>query len=425
MEPDDGPEEDGPFFAWLPPDDRLWRHPSEVPQTPQTAAGAGTPSGRHGSGPRWSAGRSALWARPSGAATRTWTIAVIAGVVGALAASGIGMVSGAFEYHTTVIRSVTPTGPAVSLASTGGAAPDWTTVDDEVAPSVVSIDVNSPSGQVSGSGVLLVPGVRYAYLVTDQSLLAGGGTIEVTFLSGEQDRGRVIGQDPLTGLALIAVPNSNRIFPTVGSVDTLQVADPVLAVGARAPSGGSVFPASVSAQDRAVDLSNGTTMDNLIALSSPDIPDTTAGGPLVDQQGRVVGITLGIDPTDSNDQQYSFAVPVDVAEHVASQMLASRSVTHPWLGVTDAVDLASQVASEMGLTGGAKVGAVSPYSPASRLGIKPSDIITSFDGHPVTSSGSLVELLGQSVPGQSIAISYLDQGKPKSATVVVSNQPGS
>ncbi|MGH9115218.1 MAG: S1C family serine protease [Acidimicrobiales bacterium] len=422
MEPDDGPEDDGPFSAWLPPDDRLWRHPSEAPQASPTTAGADAATGRRRSGSRSSTGRTA---RAPGPATRTWTIAVIAGVVGALAASAIGMVSGAFEQQTTVIRSVIPTEPAVSLASTGGGAADWTTIDDQIAPSVVSINVTGPSGQASGSGVLLVPGIRYAYLVTDRSVLAGGGTIEVTFLSGEQDRGRLVGQDPLTGLALIAVRNSNRIYPTVGSVDNLQVADPVLAVGARSPSGGSVFPASVSAQDRAVDLSNGSVMDNLIALSSTDIPDSSAGGPLVDQQGRVVGITLGVDPTDSVDQGYSFAVPVDVAEHVAAEMLASRSVTHPWLGVTDAVDLSSQVAGEMGLTGGAKVGSVSPYSPASRLGITPSDIITSFDGHPVTSSGWLVALLGQSTPGQAVTISYLHQGQPKTATVVVSNQPGS
>ena len=110
VEPEDGAEaeEEGPYLAWLPPDDRLWRHPSER----VTEAGpSGSPDGDRGGSGR---GRSlpglfAGWAHHP--ATRIWAVALVAGIVGAVAASGVGMMTGVFEQQTTVVHSVIPTRP--------------------------------------------------------------------------------------------------------------------------------------------------------------------------------------------------------------------------------------------------------------------------------------------------------------------------
>ncbi len=420
MEPDDGPEEEGPFFAWLPPDDRLWRHPSEAADGEPLWAGDNPDP----SGPRGPALVTTLLPAPPRPVTRIWGVAIIAGLVGALAASGVGMVSGMFAQPTTVVSAVMPTGPVVSLASATNSTVDWTAVDDAIAPSVVSIGVSTASGQASGSGVLFMAGTSKVYVITDSSLVDGGGAVDVTFLSGQQYQADIVGYDQTSGLALIAVPRRHQIFPTLGSVADLQLANPVLAVGARTAAGpGSVFPGSISAEDSEVGLTSGSAMQNLITVSNASIPGSAAGGPLVDQQGQVVGITVSLDATDPSDQDLTFAVPVDVAKQVATQLLDRVAVTHPWLGVYDAQDLTSAVAHQLGLTGGALVGQVWPDSPASRLGLDANDVITSFNGEPVTSSGTLTQLLCQAQPGHRTVIAYLHNGKLVQTSVVVSDQP--
>jgi S1-C subfamily serine protease len=417
VEPDDGPEEEGPFSPWLPPDDRLWRHPSEVPAPgapeprPPDQGGAG-----HVNAPPASRFRSP--------ATRLWTVAVVAGLIGASAASGIGMMTGAFQRETTVVHSVISTGSGSLQTLTSDATPavDWSHIDDSIAQSVVEIDVSTPSGPASGSGFLFTSGDRESYVITDSPLVANANNIRVTFNAGDQYHAQLIGNDPISGVALISVPTWEHSFPLLGTVASLQIANELLAVGARTASG-SVFEGSVTAEDRAVDVQGGATMQGLIAVSGPPLSSGAAGGPLVDANGEVVGVTLNLPPVNAADQNLTFAVPVDVAMHVVQQMLAGLSVTHPWLGVTSSSDITSAVAAQYGLPGGAQIEQVSPGSPASRLGLSPNDIITSFDRQPVISSGSLTQLLSQAQTGQRVMISYLHGGKSMQASVVVSNQP--
>jgi S1-C subfamily serine protease len=105
-------------------------------------------------------------------------------------------------------------------------------------------------------------------------------------------------------------------------------------------------------------------------------------------------------------------------------MLDGLKVDHPWLGVSDAADLSSAVARQLGLSGGAQVGQVIPGSPASRAGMSPNDIITAFNGIPVTSTGALTRVLAQCTPGKQTPISFIHMGLTRTATVLVSDQPG-
>jgi putative serine protease PepD len=355
-----------------------------------------------------------------------WAVAVIAGVVGALVASGVGMVTGIFEQQTTVVRSVTPQGPALTLTSdsAGNAASiDWTDIDDTLAQSVVSVSVNGASGPATGSGLMFLQGSSNAYIVTDSSLFDGGGAITVSYLSGETEKARLVGSDPLSGIALLSVANRQGPFPSLGSVADLRVANPVLAIGARTSLGGSVFAGSVTAEDRQVEIAGGRDMQNMIAATASQVPDSIGGGPLVDGQGRVVGITVSLDPTNATDQGLVFAVPIDLAVRVAQEMLSGAKIDHPWLGISDASDLSTAVARELGVSGGAQVGQVLPGSPAGRVGLSANDIITSFNGFPVTSTGTLTRLLAECAPGRQAPISYIHAGLARTATVTVSNQP--
>jgi putative serine protease PepD len=403
-------DDDGPFFAWLPPEDRLWRHPSE-----------GTPGPR---APRRSPGM-------VGPAGNMWAVAVIAGVIGALAASGLGVATGWWSHTTTVVRSIQsqPETPTVSLADAGNGV-NWTAADDAVSPSVVGITVQGGSGPQAGSGLLLLQsGDGGGYVVTDRSLMASSlsmgylGAIQVTFLSGHQSKGQLVGQDPLTGLAVIHVSDTDRtVPPSTGSVADLHKADPVLALGAEASPEGSVFLGSVSDEDQKVQLADGTDMDNLLTFSPP-MAATAAGGPLIDEYGRVVGMTVGLQPVNAADQQLSFAVPIDEVSRVVDQIVAGHRVTHPWLGVDVAVDVPSTTAHRFGLVGGAEVNTILSGSPASSVGMRSSDIITSFDSQPVTSSGTLISLLEKCNPGQTVPITFIDGTRLVTSKVTLANEP--
>lgn len=413
-------EEDGPLFAWLPPEDRLWRHPSE---------GGGSGFGPAPSGPPRPGRLGRLAGAGGGGWGRTWTVALIAGLVGALSASAIGVTSGWWGHDTTVVRSVIPSTPAVSLADAGGAATNWTAIDDSVAASVVSITVEGAAGPQQGSGLVILGGPDgEAFVVTDASLFdpaSGGGFeggIEVTFLSGAVAKGRLVGQDPLSGLAVVGVANQARAVPAdTGSVADLHDADPVLAVGARDVS--SLSFGEVSGEDRDVDLADGSDMDGLIGVTMPSMSTTAAGGPLVDQNGLVVGVTVNIDPVDSTASQLTFAVPIDEVTRVVSDLIDQKPASHPWLGVADAADVPSMMAHQLGLSGGVQVGGIESGSPAARAGLRTDDIITSFAGQPVVSAGTLTALLEGCQPGRTVAVAYVHDGHPEQASVRLGSEP--
>lgn len=413
-------EEDGPFFAWLPPEDRLWRHPSE--SAPRSGSTHTRPARGHGER-RWAG----VIPRPT--ALSTWAVAVIAGLVGATAATGIGLAAGLWPRQTTVVRSVIPSTPSVSLADVGAAPTNWSAVDDSVAASVVTVSVDGSSGPLVGSGlVILQSGEHNAFVVTDRSLFARDqemgyvGTIDVTFLSGVTARAKLVGEDQLSSLAVLEISNSPGAVPAaLGTVADLRDAQQVLAVGSR--TGPSVATGSISAEDRTVSLSDGTDLDGLLAVSMPPLNTTAAGGPLLDQFGQVVGLTLSLDPVDQSDQQFTFAVPIDEVTRVATQIIDGTPPTHPWLGVADAEDVPSTMAHQLGLDGGVQVGVVTPGSPAARVGLRANDVITSLAGKPLVSTGALLAQVVACAPGQSVPITYVHDGRTVRATIRVGEEP--
>lgn len=416
---DGNPEEEGPFFAWLPPEDRLWRHPSEGAPAPDSSGSALAGGYR-----RWGA------VLPRSLLRSTWAVALIAGLVGATAATGIGLASGLWPRQTTVLRSVVPSTSSVSLADVGAEPTDWAAVDDSVAASVVTVSVNGSAGPQVGSGLVFLqaPGGT-AFVVTDRSLFSRDqemgyiGAINVTFLSGATSRAKLIGDDPLSGLAVLEISDRGQAVPAaaLGTISNLREADQVLVVGSRAAP--SVSPGSISAEDRTVSLSDGTDLDGLLAVSMPPLNPTAAGAPLLNQFGQVVGLTLNLQPVDQADQQFSFAVPIDEVARVATQIIDGTAPTHPWIGVSDAESVPSAVAHQLGIDGGVQAGTVSPGSPASKAGLRANDVITSFAGKPVVSVGALVAQINGCTPGQAVPVTYVHGGRTVHTKVEVANEP--
>lgn len=421
-------EDDGPFFAWLPPEDRLWRHPSEPAAVgSRTGPGRGGEVGsRDGLPDRWSA-------LPRAVIHSTWAIALLAGLIGAGAATGVGVATGLWPHDTTVVRSMTPSTSTVSFADAGAEPIDWTAVDDSVAASVVSISVQGAAGPQVGSGVVFQAPVDHtAYVVTDSSLFSRDqvagylGPIQVSFLSGETDKGRLLGTDALSGLAILRIDGvGSAVAANLGTVADIHEASQVMAMGSRAiPSlATGVSTGSVSGEDRSVDLANGADLDGLVALATPSLSSNAAGGPVLDQFGQVVGVTLNLDPVNSSDQQFTFAVPADVVSRVAAEIIDGIPLTHPWLGVIDADDVPSVMAHQLGLAGGVQAGTVVPRSPASVAGLQSTDVITSLGGRPVTSTGALVAQVSTTAPGTVVPMTYVHDGRTMQAKVKMGEEP--
>jgi putative serine protease PepD len=413
---DEGREDDGPLFAFLPPDDRLWRHPSEIGDVPTEPNPTVPPS---------PARSIATLARP---VARTWSVALAAGLVGALIASGVFVGTGMAGRQTTVVEPVM-TPATVALEATSGASQsgvaNWPSIANALAASVVAVRVSNEGNLQTGSGVLYAAGDNQSYLITAQDLVAGGGSVVVVFTNGEVQDARLVGSDPLTGIALLATAGAHRSFPPFGSVSNVEIAEQVLAVGTRLANSSPVVTGAVSGLDQAVTTgsNDGDTMVGMLALSGATLPQTSDGGALVDPNGEVVGIATDVTSTDPSAQGVAYAVPIDVAEHVATQLLAGQTPTHPWLGIDDATDLTGAAATQLGVTGGAVVGMVDAGSPASAAHLQPDDIVIAFDGHAVTSSGALVTLLSQCQPGERTTLTFLRQAKKLTVTVTVGDQP--
>jgi putative serine protease PepD len=416
VEPDDGVEDEGPFSAWVSPDDRLWRHPSEFRLSSEASAFSleGFVPSRAGS----------VGTLERTSPLRTWTVAVVAGLVGALLASGVTMASGGLGHRTTVLqqdvtRVATPDTLALASRSTL-ANPDWSAVDNRIEASVVAV---SNADGSAGSGVIYASGdrSRRSYILTTDDLI--GGSIRVTFNDGETQVARLVGSDPKSGLALLSVPGTDRLLPTFGTVADLQVAEPLLAVSGS--DQGAAPPASLTVQsvDDAVAASDDETMVGMLAVTGPATTDE--GGALVDATGQVVGITTSMTALDPTQQNTSYAIPIDVARHVAAQLLAGRPATHPYLGVVNTVDLSTLIAHQLGVAGGARVETVASGSPAAAAGLSQEDVITALNGAPVGSAGALVSVVAASQPGTSMSVSYLHQGKPATVTVRITEQPAS
>lgn len=412
-------EDEGPFFAWLPPEDRLWRHPSEGPTSGPVLELAGARSQAH---------RRAEWTRPF---RGTWAVALLAGLIGATAATGIGVASGVWPHDTTVLRASQPSTSSVSLASAGSDSTDWTAVDDSAAQSVVTVSVDGASGPEVGSAMVFTQtSDGYTYMVTDRSLFARGmaegyyGEIQVTYADGESAAAELIGADTLSGLAVLKAlsPADGAAVPArLGSDATLSDADSVLAVGSRAAP--SVSPGVVSAQDRTVSLSDGSDMDGLLEVSMTALSPTAIGGPLLDQFGQVVGVTLNLDAVTPPDQPMTFAAPVDEVDRVVTAVVDGSPITHPWLGVIDAMDVPSGMGRQMGIYGGVLAGTVTASGPAARAGIRPDDIITSLNGKAISSDGSLVAEVNNCTPGQTVPVTYVHSGHTVRTKVTIGSEP--
>ncbi len=417
-----GFDDAGPAYAWLPPpDDRLWRHPSEswaaTFQSQQTDLAQHSLVGRLASN-EWG---------------RFVVTGVVAGLVAALVVSGLATAEGWWGGRTIVSPAGGVASSVVSLAtqgsSTSGAGgADWTSVDDMTVPSVMAITVSGAGGPQQGSGVVLASYSGRSYLATDLSLFAPGeaagyvGAVALTTMAGQTVSARLVGEDKAEGIAIVEFSSLPGLPPALtGSVADIREASTLLAVGARSSS--SLGLGVVSSTDRAVDVADGDPMYDLVEMSTLPLSAAGRGSPLVDSFGQVVAITVSVDATASSDQQATFAVPIDKAARATREIVDGLRISQPWIGATNATGIPSQIASRMGIQGGVRIGEVIAGSPAQKAGIQVGDVVTSFDGAPLDSAGSLLADVCALSPGATVPVTFVHAKQTVHAVITVAAQP--
>jgi S1-C subfamily serine protease len=351
-------------------------------------------------------------------------VSLVAGVLGALLASGIGAASGEFGHGTTVVRpvkNVMGPGPVEATAS----APTWPAIVDSLSPSIVQITANGDNGTTVASGVVWESQGDSSYILTDGDDLQGVSTVNVS-VAGTSGTitGYTVGSDPMTGIAVVRVHGGDRARAPLGSLTDIRPGEPLAVLGAPGAAGNgeaALATGTVSELDCEVQPSTPPTRLGMINVST--MTPSPAGATVVEPTGAVVGVTIDTQPAGNTGDMATYAVPIDVADRVGSQIVSGSSVDHPWLGVVSDADLPSATASSLRLPGGAEVLTVALASPAARLGLEQGDTITQLGNTTITSVASLVLAINAARPGVTVPIEYLHQGKIVDSKVTLTNRP--
>lgn len=405
-------DDDLPPVPMLPPDDRLWRHPSELADAPLptgpalVVAPSLTERYRRLTRPKW--------LKPPTGPTPALPL-LLSGLVGALAAFGIVLLTGGYRHTTTVNSRVGGQNPVTAAsAKLPMVALDTTNAIEHIQSSVLPVAVMGASGVVYGSGLAMRADGRVA---TCRHLVLGASTITVTLATGTV-RATLEGEDPDTDVALLSIDHATLVPAPLGTDAGLRVGQPAITVGAGHGSAAAptVTSGVVSGLSRQAPLDGTNTQLDLIQVDRAVTADAVGGG-LLDATGSVIGLVCG-----NGGTAFGYAVPVDEVRQVSQQILTDGKVSHAWLGL-EGSDLDWASTTPMGGPGGALVKKVQDGAPAAKVGILSGDVVTAIDGLPVSSMGDLTVALRHHLPGDVVHLSVSRDGGTRKITVTLADRP--
>ncbi|MDO5025432.1 MAG: trypsin-like peptidase domain-containing protein [Trueperella sp.] len=350
----------------------------------------------------------------------SWPAAILLTLLAALVGLG-----GSILYQEYTARNVRPAevtvgteGGDTEIVELNGAAPNWEAVAKSVSPAVVAIDATSGNGASAGSGVIIDAA---GHVLTNEHVIAQAKEVYVTLTDGRIFRADVVGADIATDLAVLSLRKApdNLTVAQLGDSSKLVVGQPVTAIGNPLGLSSTMTTGIISALDRPVQTIRESTpfeegarvVTNAIQVDAAINPGNS-GGPVFDANGRVIGIASSIAAVGNSGQAGSiglgFAIPINLAKNVASQLIASGVAEHAYLGVS----IVDGVASYAGQNRvGAEVKAVQPGTPAARAGVQVGDTIVAIEDRPVSSATSLTGYVRQFASGEVVKLTLARSGK--------------
>ncbi|MGH7323127.1 MAG: S1C family serine protease [Candidatus Rokuibacteriota bacterium] len=298
-------------------------------------------------------------------------------------------------------------------------------VVEQVGPAVVSIAAGArtapgrPERLGAGSGVLITPD---GYVLTNSHVVHAAGRLEVTLTDGRTLGATMVGDDPATDLAVIRVIASGLPLAPLGQSAGLRVGQLVIAIGNPFGFQSTVSAGVVSALGRSLRSTTGRLIENIIQTDVALNPGNS-GGPLVDSRGRVVGINTAI---IAIAQGISFAIPVDTAGWVVSELLTRGRVRRAYLGLSGQTrPVERRLARSLGLAQetAVEIVTVEPAAPAAQAGLREGDLIVSLDGAPVRRIDDLHRALAAGAVGVPLILGIVRAGARMESTVTPVEAP--
>jgi S1-C subfamily serine protease len=396
--------------------------------------------------------------------------AVVALAGGGVAAVGVHALDGTSKTVTTTVEAAPASGGTASTSSSPGSdanaafarsgGKSVASIYQQDAPGVVTITstiTSSTSGDFNpfgpgqsqqetaqGSGFVIDKDGR---ILTNAHVVEGASSVVVAFEDGVSAKATVLGRDSLYDLAVIKVdvPQSELHPLTLGTVASVQVGDPVVAIGNPFGYAQTVTAGIVSAKGRLISSPAGN--DKFIPgaiQTDAAINHGNSGGPLIDRHGDVIAINAQIaDPqitgTDAN-AGVGFAIPIDLAKRALSNLESGKAASHPYLGIrVDALNASVAAANSKLPSSGLLIAGVAKDSPAAAAGLKGGsqsldvggqqycvggDVITSIDGHAVATLDDLQERLSSFAAGDKLQLGITGgDGSKRNVTVTVGSIP--
>jgi Do/DeqQ family serine protease len=270
-----------------------------------------------------------------------------------------------------------------------------------------------------GSGMIMSAD---GYILTNNHVVAGATTMQVTLADGSQYPAKLIGTDPKTDLAVVKI-NADKKLPhvTFGDSDKLVVGDWVVAIGDPRGLTQTVTQGIISAKHRH-GIMDPTSYEDYLQTDAAINPGNS-GGPLLNLDGQVVGINSAIESTSGGFQGIGFAIPSDMAVHIANQLIANGKVERGWLGVSiKNTTPAEAKSSKIKFIKGALVVDVVKGSPADDAGLKKDDVVIGFEGQPIASARDLQNAVADAKIDHDAAITVLRNGRKRKLTVHIGSQ---
>jgi putative serine protease PepD len=350
------------------------------------------------------------------------TAVIAAAALGAGAATGAVIATQGSDTAATTTQTVIQAAePAASTSSSS--ARSVSEIYKQAVDGVVQITVQESSGQQGGYPFgqprdqnQQAQGTGFEIdskgdIVTNAHVISGASSITVKTKDGTTYRATVVGSDETTDVAVIHIDApSSALHPlTFADSSSVAVGDPVIAIGDPYGLTDSVSTGIVSALGRTITSPNNHPIRNAIQTDAA-INHGNSGGPLLNDQGQVIGITSQIyaDSSTSGNVGIGFAVPSSTVERIASELISNGRATHPYLGVY-----------LQNTGGGAQITRVVTGSPAAKAGLTVGEVITAVNGHATHGSSAVISAISALHPGDKAAVTIMNGSRTTTVTVTV------
>jgi putative serine protease PepD len=339
--------------------------------------------------------------------------------VAALAGGGVGAGAVALTHRSS-------NGPATATASPNVAnvASSSLTVGQiakAAIPSVVEVDATEvasqspfPGGTQSGTA----QGTGFIYdtkgdIVTNDHVISGSSSVRVKLWDGSTYKATVVGSDPSTDLAVLHIdaPSSKLVPLALADSSNVAIGDGVVAIGNPFGLDESVTTGIVSALNREIAAPDDTPIEGAIQTDAA-INHGNSGGPLLDMQGKVIGVTSQIQSDSGGNDGVGFAIPSDTVSSIVTQLISTGKAQHALLGVS----------VQTAASGGVTVSQVSAGSGADSAGLKAGDVITAVDGTKVTTAEKLRAIIAGDKPGDKVTLTITRSGSTKTLSATLGSK---